>query len=324
MFTDYFKGVPLNSNQLPEVRRKSFKHNTRTVWLRALLIFLVVAVVIAIFEHISIGLYLVCLVAAAVVIAVISFRDCFKIWKAYKEFEKKYQNNQRTPDHKEAINQVFKQVLDKAAVEDPLIYAKAGAQEIWNILLTALKEPDGRINANNVLLWASGLSGIACQASVWEKSKLTGTTAQFVVVETINGRKFYMGDALNKPLLESQYSIWSLAAGIYRKLLPYKPLPNLEELVVNCTNMIGNEEYRIWGEVNPYTMVPEYITVWKSLERKIKHSCSNPDDWSLMFGLVLQKALEMSYKVVPEDKNCLEMAMENALFTAKLDMKDLL
>ncbi|MDD3124063.1 MAG: hypothetical protein PHC62_11250 [Candidatus Izemoplasmatales bacterium] len=253
-----------------------------------------------------------------------TMNQVFKQAPDNKKAEETYVNNQHTPEHKETMDQVFKQTLDKTATEDPLIYAKVGAKEIWHVLTTALKDSDGRINATNVLLWTSGLSGIACQASVWEKAKQTGTKAQFVVAKVKSGRNFYLGDALNKPLLESQYSIWSLAAGVYRKLAPSKPLPDLSELVTHCMNMIGNEEYLVWGEVNPYNMISEYAKTWKVLESKIKYSCSNPDHWPLLFGLVLQMALEMAYKVMPENKNCLEMAMENALFTAKQDIKDFL
>ena len=71
-------------------------------------------------------------------------------------------------------------------------------------------------------------------------------------------------------------------------------------------------------------MALEYVQVWKSLEGKVKNLCNNPNQWPLMFGLVLQKALEMAYKVIPEDMNCLEMPIENALFTVKLDMKKFL
>lgn len=328
MFTDYFKSIPLSSAQTPQVRKRNYKLSIRNIWLRALAIILGVVIILTITKYDiirdSIGAFLFSLVFVTFALVLLSLMDCHRLRKSYKKLEKMSLNKQDTPQPKKTINQVFNQYLEKSAVDDPLVYAKVGAQEIWYVITSVLKEPDGRINVNNVLLWTSGLSGIACQASIWEKALQTGTTTELIVIGTTSGRKFYIGNALNKFLLESQYSIWNLAAGTYRQFMPSKPLPDLEELVKQSVNMIGNEEYRIWGEVDPYNMVIEYTKVWKSLESKIKFLCNNPDHWPLMFGLVLQKALEMVNQVLPEDKNCLEMAMENVLFTAKLDIKDLL
>lgn len=208
MLTNFFRNISLNGVHNPRMLKSNYKLSIRNVWLRALMIVLgaVIVLVITAYKKIrdSIGIYIFSLVVVTLAIVFLSLLDCYKLRKSYKKLESICLNKQDALQPKETINQVFNQYLEKAAIDDPLVYTKAGAQEIWYIITSALKEADGKINANNVLLWTSGLSGIA------------------------------------------------------------------------------------------------------------------------MFGLVLQKALEMANKVLPEDKNCLEMAMENTLFTAKLDMKDLL
>lgn len=321
MSINFLKSVTLNMEQTSEIRKHNYKIGIRNVWLLILMILLVGVIILVIIERGSIEIYLWGFALPATSLIIVGLMDCIKIRNNYKKLEKAYQNIQ---ERKKNMDQAFKQALDKAYEDDPFVYVKAGTQEIWHILTRAFKEPDGRINVNNILLWTSGLSGIACQACVWEKAKQTGTKAQFDVLEVEGGRKFYMGEELNKFLFESQYSVWSLASKIYSDLEPSKPLPDLEELIKHCVNMFGNEEYRIWGEINPYDKAIEYAKLWKTLEGKIKQLCTNSDQWPLMFGLVLQKALEMAYKVIPEDKNGLEMVMENVLFTAKLDIKEFL
>lgn len=84
--------------------------------------------------------------------------------------------------------------------------------------------------------------------------------------------------------------------------------------------VIGNEDYKVWNEIDPYQMLKEYTQFWKLHEDIITSCCKSPDEWPLLFGLVLQKALQMTVKATPPKQDCLEMAMENALFTSKMDM----
>lgn len=218
------------------------------------------------------------------------------------------------------FSQSFFRQLDKIREQEPLIGAKMGAENIWNLLMSAFKEPDGRINAKAVLLWTSGLAGYACQASAWEKARLDGKKPELFSVQTKNGKNFYMGEGINSPLLSGQNSVWNLAAGIYQKLEPSRPLPDIKDLVQKSAAVIGNEDYKVWNEIDPYQMVKEYGQCWKLIEDIVTSCCKSPDEWSLLFGLVLQKALQMTVKVTPPGQNCLEMAMENALFTSKMDI----
>lgn len=186
--------------------------------------------------------------------------------------------------------------------------------------MSAFKKSDGSINVKTVLLWASGLAGYACQVSAWENARLDGKYPELFSVQTNDGKNFYMGEGINRPLLSNQNSVWNLAADICQKLELLRPLPNIKELVRKSVDMIGNENYKIWGEISPYHMIREYGQFWKLIKDKVDACCKNPDECSLLFGIVLQKALQMAIKVTPPEQNCLEMAMENALFISKMDI----
>lgn len=218
------------------------------------------------------------------------------------------------------LSQSFFRQLNKVCEQEPLTGAKMGAENIWNLFLSMFKESDGRINAKTVLLWTSGLAGYACQISTWEKARLDGKSPELFSVQTKDGKNFYMGEGINRPLLSGQNSIWNLAAGIYQKLEPSRPLPDITELMKKSISVIGNEDYKVWNEIDPYQMLKEYTQFWKLHEDIITSCCKSPDEWPLLFGLVLQKALQMTVKVMPPKQDCLEMAMENALFTSKMDM----
>lgn len=231
-----------------------------------------------------------------------------------------HDDNTNHSNHDAMKEAMFRQILEKEREKNPHIGAQLGAEDIWHTFMTALQEPDGRINAKTILLWTSALAGYACQASAWEKAVLEGKMPELFTLETNDGMIFYMGDGINGPLLTNQYSIWSLAAGICRKLEPDRPLPDIEKLVAKSASMLGDKDYKMWGEINPYHMIEKYGEVWKQIRKKVTVYCKHPDEWSLLFGLVLQKALEMTIKVTPPEQNCLEMAMENALFTSKINM----
>lgn len=218
------------------------------------------------------------------------------------------------------LSQSFFRQLNKVCEQEPLTGAKMGAENIWNLFLSMFKEPDGRINAKTVLLWTSGLAGYACQLSAWEKARLDGKSPELFSVQTKDGKNFYMGEGINRPLLSGQNSIWNLAAGIYQKLEPSRPLPDITELMKKSISVIGNEDYKVWNEIDPYQMLKEYTQFWKLHEDIVTSCCKSPDEWPLLFGLVLQKALQMTVKVTPPKQDCLEMAMENALFTSKMDI----
>lgn len=218
------------------------------------------------------------------------------------------------------LSQSFFRQLDKVCEQEPLTGAKMGAENIWNLFLSIFKEPDGRINAKTVLLWTSGLAGYVCQLSAWEKARLDGKKPELFSVQTKDGKNFYIGEGINRPLLSGQNSIWNLAAGIYQKFEPSRPLPDITELMKKSIAVIGNEDYKVWNEIDPYQMLKEYTQFWKLHEDIVTSCCKSPDEWPLLFGLVLQKALQMTVKVMPPKQDCLEMAMENALFTSKMDM----
>ncbi len=333
----YGDGLKIDPNLNAEERKKYVRERIKKIWIYNGFLFLFVIFFSEIQDNFSQdrSYFIILLIFIASIFIVLGSIDCIKLLIRNHKIDNmqasiQTKNNDKTKasntsnDNQPAatghFEQAFYRQLGEAREQDPLIGAKTGAEDIWNMLIKAFTEPDGRINAKAVLLWASGLAGFVCQVSAWEKARLNGKSPELFSVQTKDGKNFYMGDSINNPLLSDQNSIWNLAAGICQKLEPSRPLPNIKELVKQTVDMIGNENYKMWNEINPELMVKEYGDFWKLIKNKVADYCKSPDEWPLLFGLVLQKALQMTVKVTPPEQNCLEMAMENALFTSKMDI----
>lgn len=222
------------------------------------------------------------------------------------------------------INEVaVRQIINSKRAEDPLIGVKLGADEILHSLLSTFSK-DGKIYATELILLTSGLAGYACQMSAWETVGMLGKSPNFVVFTTTDGRNFYSGDAINNPLITNKYSVWHLAAEMYHELEPAKPLPDIDYLANETIDLVADENYKMWGQINPYEMLSKYKHVWDdAISKKITGFCQNPDEWPILFGFILQKTIRLVIRgKMPSGQSCLEMMMRNALFTSRLDIKN--
>ncbi|MDE5769189.1 MAG: hypothetical protein K2H82_07360 [Oscillospiraceae bacterium] len=228
--------------------------------------------------------------------------------------------NQEKRERMEQFEKVFFETIDRKREEDPLIGAKFGAKEIYSRLIDNLKESDNRLNVDNLLLFASGLAGISCQMTVIRlaEQKQIPETGALIVVQCENGRKYFMGDNLNYFLLENQYSVYSLLAGIYQHLAPEHPLPDIHAYAGECVKNLGNENYKIWGRITEPEVIALNLKLWNAFYPIAEKFCKTPQEIPILFGLVLQHTMETALQVLEPEK-CLSMALENILYSAKLN-----
>ena len=104
--------------------------------------------------------------------------------------------------------------IEAQSKDDPLIGAKVGAKVIGEHMLATMTTKHG-VHIESLLCALGSLAGYSCQASVRAQARAQGLdeAAYFVQAEGADGKTYFFGDPLNKPLAESQYSVWSLAAG---------------------------------------------------------------------------------------------------------------
>lgn len=216
------------------------------------------------------------------------------------------------PDKPQNPQEVFFAELNRRRENDPLIGAVMGSQEVYGRLVNAVKEPDGKVNVNVLLLHLSALAGMSCQMACRRNIE------PLMDIGTKDGRHYFMGDAVNKYLLEGQYSVWSLAAGIFHKIAPDRPVPDIKAMVTACVSDLGKPEHKVWGEVPEEELRVHTKKLWDGLDPTISRFTEKPEELPILYGLAMQKAIETAAAIISVDK-ATELGMECALLTAKMD-----
>jgi hypothetical protein len=128
---------------------------------------------------------------------------------------------------------------------DALQSARLLSDAVFDGLVTPLKMQRG-VPTPDVVAMLGALAGHACQVAT-----LRGIAAKspdyrdlsIVTVQGANGDRYLMGDAINRPVLEWQYSVWALVAGITEHL--GVPRPDLPELASYGASTVGGATFGV-------------------------------------------------------------------------------
>lgn len=207
--------------------------------------------------------------------------------------------------------------------DDPLIGPKIAAHAIYSRVFDALRGERG-VNVEAMLGILGALAGYACQVAVRLKAQREGFDehARLVRVDGADGRRYWSGDAINAPLLESEYSIWSLAGG-GAQAAGLSALPKIEPLVQHVAASVGGAGFgQPRGEAAARLPAPPETLVrlfWSGVRPILADTCRDPMHWPLALGIALQRAIEQGAPALPPDA-ALTLVMECALPMAKVDL----
>lgn len=186
------------------------------------------------------------------------------------------------------------------------------ASAIINMFKSVFHTPKG-LNIQGSLLYASGLAGYACHQAV----KTSNET--FVVVGTADHKKFYMGDALNKYLLEDKYSVLAFCNGFFDNYAKGETRPDAIEIVKKGAAVIGDNNYKIWNMLQPKDVYCEIKNCWDGIyDNMTAVYCQSPQEWPVLFAIVLQNIMVMALEVIPAP-DLYSMALECAVYVSKMD-----
>jgi hypothetical protein len=216
--------------------------------------------------------------------------------------------------------------IDSRKAADPLIGPKIGAKEINKRLMAGLKNEKG-IHIESFLTVLGALAGFSCQMSLREElSKRTGMETEKIVWTIVNGadgKKYHFGDALNKPLAESQYSVWSLVAGATQKL--GATAPDINEIFKHVAATAGGSTFgmpRIPDNHRPGDLPINYLKViWPRIFPVAAQFCDTPSEWPILFGLAAQEAIFMAKDVI-DPRLAATIVMECAIPMSKVDLPE--
>jgi hypothetical protein len=213
--------------------------------------------------------------------------------------------------------------------EDPLIGIKIGGKEINHRIIEALGKVDPKgAHVGSVLTTLGSLAGYSCQLvariNLGELAKENKVTdADLVhVAETKDGRKFFFGDSINRPLAEDKYSIWSMAAGAAQHN-GCTELPDIHEMFTYVTSSIGTPEFgipRVPDEQKAFdTSANIVIAFWPVIFPMLKEFCDKPSEWPILFAAAIQETIDMSKNII-DPKLALIVVMESAIPMSKIDL----
>ena len=206
--------------------------------------------------------------------------------------------------------------------KDPLIGAKIGGKELAQRIMAAMKTERG-VHIESILGALGSLAGYSCQASVRAQARSQGLdeTAHFVRAEGADGKAYFFGDALNKPLAEDQYSVWSIAAG-EAQAAGCRNIPEPNEVFEHVAATVGSPEFglpRLPLEHPIHDTPLSYVEVfWPKLFPMISRFCPAPEHWPILLGLAIQDIMRQGRNVL-DPCLALEIVMECAIPMSKVD-----
>lgn len=212
--------------------------------------------------------------------------------------------------------------VEEMSSEDPLIGAKIGGKELAQRMIEAMKTERG-VRIESILGALGSIAGYSCQASVRAQARSQGLdeTAHFVRAECNDGKVYFFGDALNKPLVEGQYSVWSLAAG-GAEMAGCRDIPEPDEIFKHVAATVGSPEFGLprLPAGHPLHDTPlNYVeSFWPQLYPIISKFCPNPEHWPILLGLAVQDIMNQGRNVL-DPCLALKIVMECAVPMSKVD-----
>lgn len=163
-----------------------------------------------------------------------------------------------------------------------------------------------------VTLYAAGLAGVACHEAV----KATGGVQQ--VVECANGKKYYMGDAVNKYLHENKFAVTSMI-----RTVTQMPVSALSAIITRQAQVLGSKDFILAGNTDPEKFYKSIKDCWDGiLENMTLKFCATPAEWPIFYGIVLQSVVLEALNIAPRE-DIFYTAVDIATAMAKMDKESL-
>jgi hypothetical protein len=230
--------------------------------------------------------------------------------------------NQPTDDASQ-VEAALLAAIARQKPSDPLIGAKIAGREILNRLIKAMTDDRG-VHAESLFTALGALGGFSCQMAIRQECEnANAKELPFIVVTTNDGKNLVYGDRLNAPLLESQYSIWSLCVAIAQKL--GGTLPDLREIVQHVTKVAGTSEFgrpRIPTGNQPGDSPINYVRhLWPPVLSVLKKFCGGPQEWHIAIGIAAQEAISQAKSAI-NPGIAVAIIMESAIPLSKIDPRE--
>lgn len=185
------------------------------------------------------------------------------------------------------------------------------AGNIINMLKAVLTGKNG-LDLYIVTLYAAGLAGIACH----EAAKAKGEP--LVEIGCANGKKYYMGDAINKYLHENKYSVTGFVCAITQM-----PQSAVLEIIQRQASTIGSEQFVVAGNMDAADLYKNTKGCWDGIKDNMTlQYCNAPEEWPILYGIVLQNIIGESIKLAKKEA-IFKTAVDVSCALSKMDQQSL-
>lgn len=209
---------------------------------------------------------------------------------------------------------------DATPTEDPMLSAKLASTAVFDGLVKPLKLTHG-LPSQVIAAALGGLAGHACQGATL-KGLASGDAAyaglSIVEVGGKNGDQYLMGDAINRPVLEWQYSVWALVAGITEHM--GFPIPDVHDIARHVSSTVGGEAFGVPRDLPAGAPTPRRMLSLWTLAESLTKNVAHPDYVPVAFALAYQRLAQTDNVADPSiDQGALARIMvESAVAMSKL------
>lgn len=179
------------------------------------------------------------------------------------------------------------------------------------------------LHVETLLSALGAVAGFACQITVREAFVKTGRMPEqgaFVVLGVSDGSRLFAGDLLNRYLLESPRSVWSLVGGA-AQAAGAETLPDIREIARFVIGSVGNDygSIRVPPDHQPHeTPLQTLKTQWAAVYQILKANQAETENYGLYLGLAGQYLI-LEAKGILDPKMAAQIFMESAVSMAKID-----
>lgn len=205
--------------------------------------------------------------------------------------------------------------------DDPLRRATVLADTVFDSVVKPLKL-QGRLTSPYISSVLGVLAGFSCQ-----RAALAGIAAgdpayrdlpnPILDVRLKDGTRLLFGDAINRPLLESQHSVWALVGGVLQHL--GRPVFDVRELVARKTQEAGTPAFERCADLPPDGPPIPFALGWRKVALDLEPQLPL-DLVPVVFALAFQRLAQTD---AAADRSvdvelCARTMMESAIVASKL------
>ena len=207
--------------------------------------------------------------------------------------------------------EVERKIVKKLKKIDSLI---KGAREFVKLVLSMEKE---LYEPNMTIVFVSGMVGFACQAASNKKNPVNS-----LLLKLIEDKIAISGETVYNYLFQSKESFYNLLSLQFHNKLPNVKIPSFISFYFEVGINYGNKNYLIENKFNPEKIfdIELYSSTWIKFYDKLIKYCETPDEWPILFSIVVYNFLEMTYFVGGKDSYSLffDIALKNAIYVSKI------